>query len=69
MIGIEPDVIVVCMLKVDCLVAAVLFQLTGSDAGPLAVVEWSAHLGGDGGSERSSSSSDERFSMLRSWRF
>ena len=65
----EPDVIVVCMLKVDCLVAAVLFQLTESDVGPLVVVEWSAHLGGDEGSDWSSSSSDERFSMLRSWRF
>jgi len=51
MMGIEPDVIVVCMLKVDCLVAVVLFQLTESDAGPFMVVEWSAHLGGDGGSD------------------
>ena len=49
--GIEPDVIVVCMLKVDCLVAVVLFQLTESDIGPLAVVEGSAHLGGEEGSD------------------
>ena len=47
----EPEVIVVCMLKVDCLVAAVLFQLTESDVGPLAVVEGSAHLGGEEGSD------------------
>jgi hypothetical protein len=69
MIGIEPEVIVVCMLKVDCLVVGVLFQRTESDEGPLVVVEWSAHLGGDADSEWSSSSSEERFSMLRSWRF
>ena len=49
--GMEPDVIVVCMLKVDCLVAVVLFQLVLSEAGPLMVVDWSAHLGGDEGSD------------------
>lgn len=51
MMGMEPEVIVVCMLKVDCLVAAVLFQLTESDVGPLAEVGWSAHLGGEEGSD------------------